>query len=182
MLHQFEDARDLSRELLADYPHHAYTHGTLVDALVELGEYDEAVEVSDRLQALKPGLPSYSRASYIRELHGDTDGRHRRRCASRPTPRRPAAPERAWALYHLGNLYLGDAKPDTAAYIYRGHPRGAARASRRPSPGSVTSRSSRATPPGPSASFEEARSLQPLEMIDELLVEAYAAAGDEPEG
>ena len=45
-----------------------------MDALVELGEYDEAVRVSDQLQSLKPGLSSYSRVSYLRELHGDHAG------------------------------------------------------------------------------------------------------------
>ena len=87
--------------------------------LVELGEYDEAVEVSDRLQGLKPGLPAYSRASYIRELYGDTPGAidAMRLAADAGASGRP---ERAWALYQLGSLYLGDAKPDTAAFIYQG--------------------------------------------------------------
>ena len=177
VLHEFEQARDLSRELLAEYPRHAYVHGTLIDALVELGEYDEAVRVSDRLQALKPGLPAYSRASYIRELHGDTDGAiaAMRMAADAGVGGRS---DRAWALYQLGNLYLGDAKADTAAFIFNGIL--AERPDFAPALaglGHVTLVKGDAA--GAVRQLEEARALMPLESIDELLVEAYAAAGDE---
>ena len=176
-LHQFEDARDLSRELLEEYPYHAYTHGTLVDALVELGEYDEAVRVSDRLQGLKPGLPAYSRASYLRELHGDTDGAiEAMRYAADASPH--GRPERAWALYHLATLYLGQAKADTAAYLYEGI--------LEESPDFVPALAGlghvalvKGDADEAVRQLEEARALRPLEMIDELLVEAYMARGDE---
>ena len=175
-LHQFERARDLSRELLAEFPHHAYVHGTLIDALVELGEYDEAVRVSDRLQSLKPGLPAYSRASYLRELHGDTEGAiGAMRLAADAAP--GGRPERAWALYNLANLYLGSAKPDTAAYIYRGI--------LEESPGfapALAGLGHVSLVKGDAAQavrqLEESRALMPLESTDELLVEAYLAAGD----
>ena len=177
VLHEFEQARDLSRELLAEYPRHAYVHGTLIDALVELGEYDEAVEVSDRLQALKPGLPAYSRASYIRELHGDTEGAiQAMRMASNAAP--SGRPERAWALHHLAALYLGAAKPDTAEYIYEGI--------LEESPGFAPALAGlghvalvRGNADEAVRLLEESRALQPLELTDEMLVEAYAMAGDE---
>ena len=176
-LHHFEEARDLSRELLEEYPQHAYIHGTLVDALVELGEYDEAVRVSDELQALKPGLPAYSRASYLRELHGDTDGAitaMRYAADAAPTGR----PERAWALYHLANLYLGQAKADTAAFLYDGileeSPDFAPALAGLGHVALVNGDADEAV-----RRLEEARSLRPLETIDALLVEAYTAAGDE---
>ena len=177
VLHEFEKARDLSRELLAEYPRHAYVHGTLIDALVELGEYDEAVRVSDQLQALKPGLPAYSRVSYIRELHGDTDGAiaAMRMAADAGASGRV---ERAWALYQLGNLYLGDAKPDTAAFIFNGvlqeRPDFAPALAGLGHVALVKGEAAQAV-----RQLEEARALMPLESIDELLVEAYAAAGDE---
>ena len=118
-LHRFEDARDVSRRLLARYPEHAYAHGTLIDALVELGQYDEAVKMSDQMQAIRPGLPAYSRASYLRELHGDLPGAvAAMRLAADSEPEGRAG--RAWALLQLGNLYLMQAKADTAAFIYRG--------------------------------------------------------------
>ena len=176
-LHRFEDARDVSRALLAEHPALAFAQGTLVDALVELGEYDQAVAVSDRLQALKPGLPAYARASYLRELHGDGDGAiAAMRMAADAAP--GGSPDRAWALTELATLYLGAAKPDTAAYLYRGV------LEERPNhvpalaglghvalvQGDIDTAIER---------LEEARALRPIELADELLVEAYTAAGDD---
>jgi len=118
-LHRFEEARDLARDLIAEHPAHAYPHGVLVDALTELGEYDEAVAASDAMLAIKPSIASYARASYLRELHGDGDGATAAmRLAADAGPTGNA--ERAWALYTLGGLYLAEAKPDTAAFIFRG--------------------------------------------------------------
>ncbi|HMB93060.1 MAG TPA: tetratricopeptide repeat protein [Rhodothermales bacterium] len=118
-LHQFEKGKALSEELIAEYPNHAYNYGTLVDALVELGEYDRAVEMSDRMLSIKPSLASYARASYLRELHGDTDGAiEAMRMAADAGVSNTA--ERSWALYHLGNLHLAENKPDTAAFIFNG--------------------------------------------------------------
>lgn len=176
-LHQFEGARDLSNRLLARYPHHSYTHGTLVDALVELGEYDEAVRVSDRLQALRPGLPAYARASYLRELHGDTDGAiAAMKMAADAEPGGRLA--RAWALLNLGNLYLGTAKADTAAYIYEGI------LEERPGfAPAMAALGHVALVKGDAAEavrlLEEARAAGPLETTDELLANAYTALGDE---
>ena len=176
-LHRFEDARDLSQKLLAQYPEHAYVHGTLIDALVELGEYDQAVEASDRLQSLRPGLPAYSRASYLRELHGDTEGAiEAMELAANADPRGHAT--RAWALYQLGNLYLGQAKPDTAASIFTGI------LSERPNfAPALTGLGHIALVRGDADEavrlLEESRALRPMEVTDEVLVEAYTAAGDE---
>ena len=47
---------------------------TTVDALVELGRYDAARRVLQRLADLKPNLSTYARVSYLRELHGDLAG------------------------------------------------------------------------------------------------------------
>lgn len=176
-LHHFEEARDLSRALIADFPQHAYTHGTLVDALVELGAYDDAVATSDRMLAIRPGLPSYSRASYLRELYGDTEGaiEAMRLAADADAFGREA---RAWALLQLGQLYLGQAKPDTAAFLFEGilqerpdfTPARAALGHVALVKGDVA----RAI-----TLLEEAHALVPLETIDEVLVEAYTLAGDE---
>ncbi|MEP0547328.1 MAG: tetratricopeptide repeat protein [Rhodothermales bacterium] len=118
-LHRFEDGRDLAERLIAQHPQNAYAHGILADALVELGEYDAAIAASDAMLAIKPSLASYSRASYLRELHGDTDGAI---AAMRLAADAGASghADRAWALYTLGTLYLADAKPDTAAFIFKG--------------------------------------------------------------
>jgi tetratricopeptide (TPR) repeat protein len=46
----------------------------IADAQVELGRYGAAVRTVQRLLDVKPNLTSYARASYLRELSGDTAG------------------------------------------------------------------------------------------------------------
>ena len=46
----------------------------LVDALIELGRYDQAGRALQRWVDIKPTLASYARVSYWRELHGDLGG------------------------------------------------------------------------------------------------------------
>lgn len=72
--HQFPEARDLAEQARQINPDNAYVYGVLVDANVELGDYEQAVAMSDKMQALKPSLESYSRASYLREIYGNYPG------------------------------------------------------------------------------------------------------------
>lgn len=72
--HQFAEARDLAEAARKINPDNAYVYGVLVDANVELGFYKDAIAMSDKMQALKPSLESYSRASYLREIYGDFKG------------------------------------------------------------------------------------------------------------
>lgn len=72
--HQFAEAKSLAEKAKTINPDNAYLYGVLVDANVELGNYEEAVKMSDKMQSLKPSLESYSRASYLREIYGDYPG------------------------------------------------------------------------------------------------------------
>ncbi len=118
-LHRFEDSRDQARSLLTEYPRDSYAQGILVDALVELGEYEQAVEAMDAMLATKPGVVSYTRASYLRELYGDGPGAINAMRMAVDAGMRGAS-DRSWAVYNLANLYLSDAKPDTAKFLYEG--------------------------------------------------------------
>ena len=73
-LHKFNDALSFGEQALAYNDQHSLTYGTLVDAHVELGNYDKAVELVDKMNAIRPDLRSYARVSYIREIHGDVEG------------------------------------------------------------------------------------------------------------
>lgn len=72
--HQFADAKKIAEEAMNINPNNAYVYGILVDANVELGNYEEAIAMSDKMQSIKPSLEAYSRASYLREIHGDFKG------------------------------------------------------------------------------------------------------------
>ena len=72
--HRFSEALDQGRRAVELLPGSATALGISVDALVELGRYREAVEASQDMVDAEPGAASYSRVSYLRELHGDTEG------------------------------------------------------------------------------------------------------------
>jgi tetratricopeptide (TPR) repeat protein len=72
--HRFTEARDLARAVLATAPDNVLAWGTLSDALLELGDFEGAVDAAQRMVDLKPGLPSYARAAWLRWLGGDVEG------------------------------------------------------------------------------------------------------------
>ena len=72
--HKFEEALVVGEEAVALNPYSAYAYGIQVDAHVELGHYAKAVEFSDKMVGTRPDLRSYSRVSYLREIHGEVEG------------------------------------------------------------------------------------------------------------
>lgn len=72
--HDFEQALKTAQEAVQLNPYNAQIYGALVDAHVELGEYEKAVEMADKMVSIRPDLRSYSRVSYLREIHGDIPG------------------------------------------------------------------------------------------------------------
>lgn len=72
--HEFAQALVAGEKARAIFPQTAAIYGVLIDAHVELGDYDAAVQLSDKMVGMRPDLRSYSRISYLRELHGDPKG------------------------------------------------------------------------------------------------------------
>jgi tetratricopeptide (TPR) repeat protein len=72
--HRFAAALRIGRRVVALSPSTASGYGVVGDALVELGRYRAAFRAFDRMAGLRPGLPSYARISYARELRGNFDG------------------------------------------------------------------------------------------------------------
>ena len=104
--HRFKEALDFAAGLQKQYPRDSFVYGVLTDANVELGNYPEAVNTAQMMVDLKPNTESYSRVSYIRSLHGATEGaieamKHAARIAD---PRDKEA--QAWCLVHLGDEYF----------------------------------------------------------------------------
>lgn len=73
-LHDFAEARALATQALRQRPRSADVRGVLVDAAVELGDYEAAAEHLQAMLDQRPALPALARASYLRELHGDLPG------------------------------------------------------------------------------------------------------------
>ena len=73
----------------------------------------------DKLLSIKPGLSSYARASYLRELHGDGDGALEAMKLAADAGVF-GSDERSWALYQLGQLYLAENNLQVASSIFSG--------------------------------------------------------------
>ncbi len=69
--HKFDEARALAVQVTSRHPEDPMAWGTLSDAYLEMGRYDEATAAAQTMVDLKPNLPSYSRASHLQWLRGD---------------------------------------------------------------------------------------------------------------
>ncbi len=102
-LHHFDEALALGQEALILNNRNAGIYGVLVDANVELGNYDQAVIMCDKMIAIRPDLRSYSRISYVREIHGDVDGA-KAAMQMAVDAGYPGYEQTEWARITLGNL------------------------------------------------------------------------------
>lgn len=72
--HQFDRALALGEAALQERPRDLTAFAVVVDANIELGRYGQAATRLQQMLDIRPALPALSRASYLRELHGDVDG------------------------------------------------------------------------------------------------------------
>jgi tetratricopeptide (TPR) repeat protein len=116
--HRFRTALAFGRRSLRLSPTTAVTYGIVGDALVELGRYQAAFRAFNRMATLKPGLASYSRIAYGRELLGQTAGAVQAMqlavdaATSEPEPT-------AWTHWQLGKLYWSAGRLGPAEHQYR---------------------------------------------------------------
>jgi tetratricopeptide (TPR) repeat protein len=88
--------------------------GLITDALVELGDYPNAVKSAQKMVDLRPDSSSYARVAYLRSLHGDTYGAIQAMSAALKAAD-PNDPEGvAWCHVHLGNELMNAGKLDAA--------------------------------------------------------------------
>ena len=115
--HQFLSALDWGERAKQINPDRPYAYGVIADAQIELGRYSEAVDTLQAMVDLRPDMSSYSRISYIRELHGDTSGAldMMQRAVDGGVPN---AENTAWTRTQLGTLYFNMGKLDQAEIEY----------------------------------------------------------------
>jgi len=116
--HEFKDALATAEEAVQLNPYNAQIYGALVDAHVELGNYEKAVETADKMVAIRPDLRSYSRVSYLREIHGEVDGAIEAMDMA-VAAGYPGYEQTAWARLTLGDLYLTYGELDKAEEQYK---------------------------------------------------------------
>ena len=115
--HTFADALQTAQLAVTINPYNAQIYGALVDANVELGKYSEAVAMADKMVSIRHDLRSYSRVSYLREIHGDVPGaiEAMQMAVAAGFPGQEAT---CWAQLTLGQLYERYGEPDKARMQY----------------------------------------------------------------
>lgn len=116
-LHQFAEAKAIGEKALAMNPHSADIYGVLVDANVELGHYQDAVTYADKMVNIRPDLKSYSRISYLREIHGMVD-ESIAAMKMAVAAGYPGMEQTEWARLTLGHLYERYGMLDSAQVEY----------------------------------------------------------------
>jgi tetratricopeptide (TPR) repeat protein len=115
--HAFVEAIAWGEKAQAINPFRAQIYGIIGDAQVELGRYPDAVNTVQKMVDTRPDVSSYTRVSYLRELHGDVPGAidAMQRAAQAGAP---GAEATLWSQTYLGHLHfnMGDLKTAEAIY------------------------------------------------------------------
>ena len=115
--HRFASALTLADSALKVRPGFLSARIARVDALVELGRYDEAAQGLDAITEQHAGISSYSRLSYLRQLRGDLPGAilaMRQAVSAAPD----ASVDRAVTSAYLGDVLLESGRIDAAKHAY----------------------------------------------------------------
>jgi tetratricopeptide (TPR) repeat protein len=115
--HRFAAALELGQRAEATASGDPRSIGIQVDALVELGRYDDAEEAVGRMVRARPDLSSYARLSYLHEIHGRLDAAinamEQAVIAGGPVPENTE-----FARVQLGDLWLLAGDRERAAFLY----------------------------------------------------------------
>ncbi|HLF64383.1 MAG TPA: tetratricopeptide repeat protein [Saprospiraceae bacterium] len=116
--HRFHEGLTVAEKAHAMNPYSAQVFAALIDANVELGNYRRAVELTDEMMNIHPGLMAYARASYLRELHGDLDGAIEA-MEMAVEAGYPGYENTEWSRIHLAKLYEMQGEMQKAENIYK---------------------------------------------------------------
>lgn len=173
--HEFEDALVWGGAARGVNPYSAAALGVLVDAQVEMGRYEEALETAQAMMDLRPGVASYTRASYLRELHGNSAAAIEAMTTAAEIAS-PGTESALWSLAQLGNLYLRSGRLSEAQRTYQ-----AALAQRSDYPfalaGSAAVAAAQGDPERAIRIYEDLVESQPMPEFIIPLMELYVAMG-----
>jgi tetratricopeptide (TPR) repeat protein len=117
-LHHFSEAAEYAGAMVAKSPGDWQSWGTLGDAQMEMGNYDDGRAAFEKMLALKPGLASYNRIGFYRFVTGDAEGGIKYlREAAKASAEFPE--NKAWCLVDLGNMYFKTGHIDEAEAAFR---------------------------------------------------------------
>jgi tetratricopeptide (TPR) repeat protein len=116
-LHDFDQALKTAEAAVKLNPYNAQIYGALVDANVELGNYAEAVAMTDKMVSIRPDMRSYARVAYLREIYGQVDGAFEAMQLAVDAGY-PGYEATAWARLTLGEMYERYGKTEAAKQTY----------------------------------------------------------------
>ncbi len=116
--HHFTDGLLVAQQALPLNANSAFIYGIMCDANVELGNYNEAVKMADKMMSIRPDNRSYSRVSYLREIHGDLTGAIQAAKLA-VSAGYPGLEQTEWTRMILAHLYESTGHLDSAEFQYR---------------------------------------------------------------
>ena len=127
--HRFEEAIAIATRASAMRGNDAWNYGTLGDAYLELGEWEQAFDAFDTMVRLRPDAASYARVAYAHELQGRLPEALRlMRMATEATSPHDVE-SLAWHHAQAGNILVKMDDLDGAArefahadFLFPGHP------------------------------------------------------------
>ncbi|MEP7375380.1 MAG: hypothetical protein ABI675_18410 [Chitinophagaceae bacterium] len=116
--HHFAEGLAIAEKAKAQNPDNAFVHGILVDGNVEMGNYDGAIDEAEKMMSIRPDMRSYSRVSYLREIHGDYPGAIEAMKLAVDAGL-PGDESTEWTRVHLARLYeiTGDLRSAEMHYL-----------------------------------------------------------------
>lgn len=116
--HQFNAALVTGKQALALNDKNSGIYGVLVDANVEIGNYEEAVKNCDKMISIRPDLRSYSRISYLREIYGDMKGSVKS-MEQAIEAGAPYSEYKCWTIVTMGKMLENHNQLDSAMAYYQ---------------------------------------------------------------
>ncbi len=115
--HNFNEALVTGNEAMAINSLNSGVYGVLVDANVEIGNYEAAVKMCDQMLEIRPDLRSYSRTSYLREIYGDKRG-SKEIMVQAINAGAPYSEYKCWSIITLGHIFEDEGELDSANICY----------------------------------------------------------------
>lgn len=116
--HKFNEALVTGEKALALNNTNSGIYGVLVDANVEIGNYEEAVKNCDKMISIRPDLRSYSRISYLREIYGDMKGSIKS-MEQAIEAGAPYSEYKCWTIVTMGKMLENHNQLDSAMAYYQ---------------------------------------------------------------
>ncbi|MFD5339933.1 tetratricopeptide repeat protein [Streptomyces hawaiiensis] len=114
--HDFPGALNHADRALKQNPYNERALCTRIDALVELGRYDDAAKAAETADDRRPGVPVFTRYAYVHELRGDV--RTAREVLERALSSANAPADVAYVATALGQLAWNHGEYKTALGHY----------------------------------------------------------------